>query len=149
MEYRVFKIKDEMETIKHWALLDYAEVGVYADKIEVDPDWDHYLNLDDLGMLLCCGAYDGDTLVGYDISIISTTFHSKTVLFSISDVLWVHPDHRGSTGVRLMKFHEEECKKLGVSVMTMNFTMRNDISSMMGRMGWDHIEKTYAKYIKE
>lgn len=63
------------------------EVGEYQDKIEIDPDWDKYLALEDLGMLLCCGAFKEDELVGYYLAIVASSLHSKNDKFAVCDAL--------------------------------------------------------------
>lgn len=149
MEYRVFKFADEIETLKELAVLDYEEVGHNQNELPLDPDWEKYCALDEMGLLLCCGAYDEEKLVGYFVAIVAPTLHCKNEVVAVNDALWLHPDYRGGTGVRLMKFFESQCKDLGVSYMSMNITLKYDISPLLERMGWTHVEKTYSKCIKE
>lgn len=149
MKYRTFKMIEELDTIKELAVQDYAEVGEYQGKVKLDPDWDKYIALDNAGALLCCGAYDEDKLVGYYISVVSMSLHSKNDMIAGCDALWLHPDYRGGAGIKLIAFHEKQCKELGVSVITMNVTRHHDISPLLERLGWNMIEKSFGKCIKE
>lgn len=149
MEYRTFKMKDEYETMKDIVIEHYEEIAHNKDKIKLSPDWERYFQLDDAGMLLCCGAYDGDKLVGYYISFIMAHLHYSEDYFAVCDVVFILPEYRkGTAGIKLFKFHEEQCEELGISVMTMHVKTDNDFSPLMEKLEWKWAEKLFTKCIK-
>jgi GNAT superfamily N-acetyltransferase len=149
MEYRTFKMRDEYETMSRITVDHYEEIAHNKDKIKLDPNWDNYYKLDDAGFLLCCGAYEGGELVGYYISFVMPNLHYSQDLFAVCDVVFILPEYRkGLAGAKLFKFHEERCKELGVSVMTMHVKTDNDFSSLMNRLSWKWAEKVFTKCLK-
>lgn len=149
MEYRLFKMEDERSAMESLIEDHYDEIAHNKDKIKLDPDWKRYYELDEAGMLLCCGAYEDGKLVGYYISFVMPNLHYSQDLFAVCDVVFILPEYRrGTCGVRLFKFHEEMCKELGVSVMTMHVKCDNDFSSLMEHLDWKWAEKLFTKLIK-
>ena len=56
------------------------------------------------------------------------------------------PDKRaGATGYKLVKYAEDYCKDSGVSLMTINTKVHLPFDSLMVGMGFDLIERIYAK----
>lgn len=83
---------------------------------EFDPDLDRYQRLEDLGVLVCLGAYDGDELVGYSFNVLSTHSHYRTVLCAHNDLLYLKLQHRtGHNGLALMRATRDALKARGVS----------------------------------
>lgn len=81
-----------------------------------DPDLERYQRLEDLGVLVCLGAWDGDKLVGYSFNVLSTHSHYRTVLCAHNDLLYLEPDYRkGTHGLQLMRATREALKARGVS----------------------------------
>lgn len=149
MEYKLFDLREERETLEFLIEEHYEEIAHNKEKIRLKPDWNRYFQLESQGLLLCCGAYDGDRLVGYYISFVMPNLHYSDDLFAVCDIVFILPEYRkGSTGLKLFKFHEDMCKELGVSVMTMHVKTDNDFSPLMERLEWKWAEKLFTKCIK-
>lgn len=129
----------------HW-----KEIAVNQEKVPLDPDYDKYYLLEDMGVLHVVTARDNGTLVGYFVSIIETGLHYKQNVFAINDILFIHPDYRkGSVGIKLIKFTEQCLKDRGIDVLVMRHKAAHDFSRILERLGMTHTESVYMKYIGE
>ncbi|CAH9011599.1 GNAT domain protein [Vibrio phage 464E53-1] len=149
MEFRTFKIKDERDALEEIIVEHYEEIAHNKERIKLRPDWERYYDLDEQGLLLCCGMYDQEELMGYYISFVMPNLHYSDDLFAVCDIVFIYPEYRkGRLGLELFKFHEQQCKELGVSVMTMHVKTDNDFSPLMEHLEWNWAEKLFTKCIK-
>jgi hypothetical protein len=52
-------------------------------------------------------------------------------------------------GANLIQYAEQDLKKLGVSVLTINTKVHRPFDSLMERMGFSLKERVYSKYLGE
>ena len=136
-------VKEEIKPLleEHWEL-----VALNKGKIKLNPNWKEYARLDAAGVLRIFTARDQGQLVGYFVLFISQSVHYQDHLFATNDVIFVLPDKRaGATGYKLVKYAEDYCKDSGVSLMTINTKVHLPFDSLMVGMGFDLIERIYAK----
>lgn len=138
-------VKDEAEPLlqQHW-----EEIAVNKDKIKLNVDWESYKKLEESGDIgLYTARYKGD-LVGYFAVISQYHLHYKDHIYAVSDVVFVHQDHRKTKlGYRLFKHAEEDLKKRGVSVLVVNTKVHKPFDDLMEGMDFELIERTYSKYL--
>lgn len=126
---------------KHW-----AETEPNQDTIRLDPDWNEYALLDQMGILRIFTARQGRDLIGYCVVMMSKSIHHKDHLFASTDVIYVKPEFRKSTtGAELIKFAEAHCKENGASLMTLNMKVDFPFDGLMQRMGFNLLERVYHK----
>lgn len=126
---------------KHW-----AETEPNQDTIPLDPDWNEYALLDQMGILRIFTARQGRDLIGYCVVMMSKSIHHKDHLFASTDVIYVKPEFRKSTtGAELIKFAEAHCKENGASLMTLNMKVDFPFDGLMQRMGFNLLERVYHK----
>lgn len=129
---------------EHW-----KEIARNRELINLDPDWDRYIQMDEAGLLQVATVRDEDALIGYSIDIITPHMHYKNDLFAMNDVLYVRPEYRGKgAGVRLIKYSMEKMKERGVSVVHMHMKLSNDFGPLMERLGYNEIERIYEKVLR-
>lgn len=136
-------VKEEIKPLleEHWEL-----VALNKGKIKLNPNWKEYARLDAAGVLRIFTARDEGQLVGYFVLFISQSVHYQDHLFATNDVIFVLPDKRaGATGYKLVKYAEDYCRDSGVSLMTINTKVHLPFDSLMVGMGFDLIERIYAK----
>jgi len=128
---------------EHWEL-----VALNQGKIKLNPDYEEYARLDAAGVLKCFTARNNGALVGYFILLISNSIHYSDHLFAVNDVIFVKPDSRaGATVYKLIKYAEDYCEKMGVSVLTLNTKVHLPFDKLMVHMGFNLIERIYSKYL--
>ena len=138
-------VKKDIEPLleEHWEL-----VALNQGKIKLNPDYEEYARLDAAGVLKCFTARKDGALVGYFILMVSKSIHYSDHLFAVNDVIFVKPDSRaGATGYKLIKYAEEYCKEIGVSVLTLNTKVHIPFDKLMVHMGFDLIERVYSKFL--
>lgn len=116
---------------KHW-----EEVAHYKD-IPLDPDYTQYILLQDLNMLRSFSARDDNgKLIGYAVFLVKKHPHYKQHLYAMQDIIFIDPDRRG-IGVFLIKFCDEELRKIGVHVVSHHVKFSHNWSSILERMGYE------------
>lgn len=126
----------------------YEEIAVNKDRIPLDPDYDAYKAMAYAGQLhMVTCRLDGE-VVGYIVGFVRPHYHYKSTLHCYTDVYWLHPDHRrGGMGIKLFQHYEETLKKRGVVRMYCSCKTFLDLTPLMERLGWTHIEHTFAKML--
>jgi hypothetical protein len=131
----VLEVRPEMEPL----LEDhYQELTLHKEKIKLDPDWDLYDKLEKQKQFYLLTARDEDTnqLIGYSAWFVKTHIHYKNTIVASNDVLFLHKDHRqGMTGIRLIKYSEQEMKKYAHKI-TWHVKGEPDFRPILHRMGY-------------
>lgn len=131
----VLKVKPEMEPL----LEDhYQELTLHKEKIKLDPDWDLYNKLEENKQFYLLTARDEETnqLIGYSAWFVKPHIHYKNTIVASNDVLFLHKDHRqGMTGIRLIKYSEQEMKKYAHKI-TWHVKGEPDFRPILHRMGY-------------
>lgn len=131
------------------ARADWEEINHDDDAYPFDPDWDLYSLLEDNGSLLIFTARLDDVLVGYFSVVKSPSLHSKGKFVLCNDVIYLHKDHRkGRTGIGLFKFVEDCLKGDGYSNLQILYSQKYDISPLLSRLGYRHIESKHEKRLR-
>jgi GNAT superfamily N-acetyltransferase len=149
IKYQVEKLKDIQVEIEPLLEAHYLEVHAFIEEgILLSPDWAKYFVLEDIGMIHTVTVRDGDELVGYYISSITSNLHYKEHLYANNDVLYVKEELR-NTGVAVEMFsYAEKCyRELGVSVMTIHMKDSKPFTSLCKALAMKKIESTYGKYV--
>lgn len=114
----------------------------------VNPDWETYESLEDLGLLKIFTARESGTLVGYFVAILSPDLHSKGYYNCVDDLFFIsHPYRKGLTGYKLVKFVEDCLKADGVDRLYIKTTTKNKIDPFMVKLGYIEIETVWGKVL--
>ena len=107
------------EDIKTLMTRHHRELALHQDSIPLNPDWEFYERLDNLGFLIPISARnEAGVLRGYAVYLMKEHPHYKTNSWAISDMFWLDPEERNiGNGRLLFETVENELKRLGVSVM--------------------------------
>lgn len=148
MKYQIEKvdaIKKELEVLikNHW-----EEIALNQDKIKLNPDWDTYRKLENIGMLYLYTARKDKKLAGYFCVVATKGLHYADHILAACDVIYISPEYRkGSAGSKLIKYAEKDLKDKNVSSLSINTKCHAPFDALLERMGYGLIEKTYSKYI--
>lgn len=142
------KLGDFLEEMKPLLELHWEEVAAFKDKVKFDPNYELYFAIEEVGGLHCVTARNGDTLVGYFISLVHEHLHYQESRWAVNDVLFIHPDYRrGGVAVGMFKYAEDRLRELGVDVMTIHMKTYARFDSLVERLGYDNTEAIYAKHL--
>lgn len=130
---------------KHW-----KELAIFQDKMPLDPNYDIYFAREARGETLLGTLRHNGALVGYWMNFIAPGLHYKSTLTLTMDILFVHPDHRGSTGgYRLSECIKKEAKRRGVSLWYAGSKNHKQIAWFLEGIGMEKIEEYFALWIGE
>lgn len=124
--------------------LHYKEIAAFQD-IPLKPDFMRYEQIEQLGFLR---AYTARTefgeLVGYAVFFVNWNLHYSTSLQAVQDILFIHPEHRG-TGARLIKWADEQLKLDGVQTVAHHVKSAHNFGPLLERMGYRCVDLIYVK----
>lgn len=146
-EEKLSDIRDEIYPLleKHW-----LEIGLYNDRVILDPDWDRYDTAESAGMLKTITARDKGKLIGYYIAIVAPALHYQGSLYAVNDVVYLDGDYRNSkVGFKMFQYAEEVFKRMGCHVMTVHMKTQLPFDSLCEGLDMDYAERLYTKYIGE
>jgi hypothetical protein len=83
---------------------NYEELTLNKEKVQLDPDWDKYYELERLGKLVIITIRNTGHLSGYAFFIVDTSLHYKSLTVANNDVIYVIPSLRGASGFKFLRF---------------------------------------------
>jgi len=115
----------------------YNELTLNKHVIKLNPDWDRYFDLELKNKFHCFTARNDGELVGYSAFFVDTHIHYRDLLVAANDVLFLRQDLRlGTTGIKLLKFSEQQLKLLNVNKITWHVKFAKDFRVILHRMGY-------------
>lgn len=131
----------------HW-----EEVGVDKDVVQFDPDYEHFLRLEKAGSFKIMAMRRLDKLIGYNGFLIHPHPHYRKVLHALNDVIYVDPEERGRSGVRMIKTAEHDLFEWGVKRIMYHSKEHVKVGSkdgtlgdLLALLGYAKMESTYTK----
>ena len=138
------------EDAQHLLEQHWEEIALNKEYIKLNPDWDAYYDLEDVGALKIFTARDDNKLIGYFVVLCRKHLHYVDHVFAFNDILYLRVDYRkGLTGAKLMKFAEKCLKEDGVSVMVVNTKRHKPFDSLLEWLGYKHAENIYTKLLRD
>jgi hypothetical protein len=127
-------IKDELQLL----LVDhYEELTLNKHQVKLNPDWDRYFELERQGKLHLFTLRDQTELVGYSVFFLDTHIHYKDLMVATNDIIYLKKSDRlGISGIRLIKYSEQQMKLLGADKITWHVKLSQDFRPILHRMGY-------------
>lgn len=146
--YQVERYPDVIEEIKPLLHDHWEEIAGYKDQFPLNPDYEKYAKLDEMGMCHIVTARDEGIMIGYFVSFVMPHLHYQDCLYAMNDIVFVAKEHRhGSVGAKLIRFAEVELAKMGAHRMCLHVKVSNDFGPLLERMGFACTEKNYEKLL--
>ena len=142
-EASISNLSDLKEVLKD----HYEELSV-TKEFPLDPDWDVYQNLWNMGKLRFITCRDDGELIGYIVFFVYPHIHYKTCLTAFEDIYFLKKEYRkGRTGIRLFQFAEKLLKNEGVQRILYNTKVHSDNSKLFEYLGFKFIDKVFTKML--
>lgn len=139
---------EQLPELKQLLPLHYQELALNQDTIPLDPQYDIYESRESLGELLYVTLRENGGLIGYYIGFVSPGLHYRTCLTCITDIFYIHKDHRGKkSGLLLFQTVENELKRRGVNRWFTGSKCHLDASGFFELLGFERVEIYYSKMI--
>ena len=131
------------------ALIDihHAEVSGEIAHLPARIPYQKYASLEEAGVLRLFTARHEGRLVGYNVFAL-VEHHQHEVLFASHDTMFLRKDFRkGTTGIRFLKWCDEQLKQDGAKFITQHSSTSVDLENLFIRMGYKLAEKVYLKVL--
>jgi hypothetical protein len=126
----------------------YNELTLNKEVITLNPDWDRYFELESKNKFHCFTARNDGELVGYSAFFVDTHIHYRDLLVATNDVLFLREDLRlGTTGIKLLKFSEQQLRLLNVNKITWHVKFAKDFRPILHRMGYTDEDTIVGKIL--
>lgn len=126
--------------VQHW-----KEIAHYPD-IPLDPDRDQYLVLEEAGMIRCFTARDAERrLVGYAVFFVRPALHYASSVQAYQDVLYLDPAARGGTGIRFVRWCDEQLAKSAIQVVYHHVKAAHNFAPLLERLGYELVDLIFAR----
>lgn len=132
-----------------WPLLaaHREELTVYPEIMQLSPDVETYLRLEDAGKLLSLGVFDGDELIGYSVNVVTRNLHYDLRVCQ-NDVLYLTPEHRlGPLGLRLIRDTERHAREVGAKIMLWHAKQGTALDGLLPRLDYQVQEIMYSRVL--
>ena len=147
IEYKDDDWLENLEELKEIIKDHYEELSV-TKTFPLDPDWDAYEKLLDIGRLKFITCKDDGKLVGYIIFFISPHLHYKSCLTAFEDIYFLKKEYRkGRVGIRLFQFAEKLLKEQGINRIIYNTKVHSDNTSLFEYLGYSFMDKVFTKLL--
>lgn len=125
----------------------YEELCVTKD-FPLEPDYDAYRQLAQVGMLRCITCRIDGELIGYIVFIVQPHLHYKSCKTAFEDLYYVKKEFRkGRIGIKLFQYAEKVLKERGVNRIIMHTKIHLDNSRLFEYLGYKHTDKLYTKLL--
>lgn len=141
----VVEVKEEMKEIN---ATHYEEIALDKERMKLNPDFDKYQTMENVGALTIITARELGKLVGYWILFVAPHIHYKDTLCAYTDIYYLLPEVRkGMAGVKLLAEGEKILKKRGVKKLFAGDKKHKNLGIIFDRLGWKAVETQYSKWI--
>jgi GNAT superfamily N-acetyltransferase len=146
--YQEETFEQVIEEIKPLLEDHWEEIALHKDSIKLNPDYGRYEELFKTGKMRIVTARDDSKLVGYCIMLLYHHIHYKDQFMAMDDIFFIAKEYRkGLTGVKLFIKTEEIIKQYGVTKLSMNVKVHQDVGAIFERLGYKETERMFTKKI--
>lgn len=141
--------RDTLEELKPLFPKHWEEIGVFKDKVPLDPDYDEYLLLETQGKLTLATMRSDGTLLGYMVCFPNLkNLHYKSTRTARMDIIYIVPEYRKiGAGKRLVECMEAELKRRGVVLWHAGSKNHQSIEWLFLMCGFEPTDTLLSKWI--
>ncbi len=144
------RFSDVIEEVQPLLTRHWEEIALYKDIIPLSPNYARYSEMEAKRRLCVVTARFEGELVGYACFIVDASLHYSTILWAVSDVIWLAPEHRGAKmGNELLDYAELALLSRGVVVVhVVAKTAHPALGALLDRRGYSVTETIHAKVLQ-
>lgn len=114
----------------------YDEIALNKGLMVYAPDFDRFDRLEEQGLLACVGIFDGDTIVGYSVNIVTNHLHYRDLVTAGNDMIFIaKPYRKGRAGLTLLKATKDLCRARGAQMMMWHAKEGSALAKLLPRLG--------------
>lgn len=139
-------VSDKWPQVEHLLRAHVDELTTHKHLMVLKPNYDMYAKIEATGGLLALFAYNGDEIVGYSVSLITTNMHYADLVYAHNDVLFVSKDHRASKlGLTLLRETEKRAAARGARMMIWHAKPNTNLDALLPRLGYGVQDILYSR----
>jgi len=143
-------LADCLEEMKPLFPAHWEELGMFKDKMPLDPDYGEYYRREAVDALVMPILRENGKIIGYWPTFISPGLHYKSTLSATMDILYIAPEHRGNgSGKMLFDCLYAELKRRGVKFWHCGSKNHKQIEWFLKMCGFDPFEMHFCMWIGE
>lgn len=156
--YQIESLTEQLETIKPFFYSHWDEIEQDIERVPLDPQYEMYLKLDEMGQILFATVREHGEIFGYFVGFVSPGLHHRTCITLQMDMMWLHPDLRSEDSLGqveadmvcmgLLDVVEEEAIRRGAHRMFMGSKLHKDASRLFEARGYMECERYYSHWIR-
>lgn len=131
-------------------LTHHAELGLFRDRMPLDPDYPEYVRREREGSLfLTTGRWNGK-IVAYYCAQVRPGFHYKSTFTGTMDIAYVVPEERNrGLALPLFRHTERELQRRGVKVWYSGYKVANEMgmSGLHAALGFIPADQYCVKWL--
>lgn len=129
-------------------LLEAHHAELNGDRMLLDPRWQDYALLEQLGRYAVFTARDDGRLVGYSAFYVNRHMHSAQFTNAQNDVFYVDPAKRsGMLPARFLRYTHDQLKAIGAQRVGYLCKLTNNLRAILHRLGFEDDEIAVGKMI--
>lgn len=132
-------VTEQMPLVMPLLRAHWEEVARNKAVMVLDPDVETYKALEDRGLLIALGAFDGEVLVGYSVTmLVAKHLHYAGLCYAQNDVIFVDQAHRGASrlGLQLILETERIAKERGARLIFWHAKPDTPFDTLLPRLGY-------------
>lgn len=125
--------------------VEYAQESATPELGTADVQLAMYRNMEAAGALRLLGAYQGDTLVGFLVLIVSVVPHFGKCIASTESYFVTQWARGGGAGIKLLRAAEEVARESGAVALFVSSPSAGRLARVMPRMGYRETNRVYMR----
>jgi len=150
MDFQRETLFDVIEEVQPLLDAHYLELAKNRERVKLDPDWTRYAEMERAGTMLLFTARKDQRLIGYAAFFACPHPHYRDLMLVSNDLLFLDAEHRvGRTGVRLIKFCEEQVRAQysGEVCITWHAKEQTTLAAILPRMSYGVQDIVFSKLL--
>ena len=148
MEFKKERYSEQLVCELLSLLQQHHEEVSHCPDVPIEPDFNIYRKMEDMGILRIFTARENGEIVGYSVFFVSASIHHKSKLQAAQDLLFLRPDYRrGFTAYRFIKWCDDQLRADGVKSIFQYVNVKSDFGSLLERMGYNKFETLYVRRV--
>lgn len=148
MTAQVENLTQTLEELKPHFPSHWEELGLYKDKMPLDPQYDVYLKYDAAGQAFLTTLRADGKLVGYFVGFVAPGLHYQQTLTCKMDICYIDPAYRDAgNGFLLFETAKAALAKRGVKLWWVGSKNHKPIEAFFRLLGFEQQEAYFAMWL--
>lgn len=126
-------------------LAEYAEESALDALGSANPQWEIYRQMQALGAAQVLGAFQGETLVGFLVLLVSVVPHFGKPVASTESFFVAHVARKGGAGLKLLHEAEKMAREAGALGLFVSAPTGGRLAKLLPAIGYEHTNQVFFR----